>query len=61
MQIPVGPDPEAARDRLAEHGVLLSGTLDRTVFRAVTHLDVGDDDIEQAIQRIPLALERVPV
>jgi threonine aldolase len=59
VQIPLGPDPDAAQTRLAEHGVLLSGTLDPGVFRAVTHLDIGDDEIEQAIERIPWALATV--
>jgi threonine aldolase len=54
--VEVGPDPAAAARRLAEHGVLLSGTLDPTVFRALTHLDIGDADIEAAIERIPRAL-----
>jgi hypothetical protein len=26
------------------------------VLRAVTHLDIDDDDIEQAIERVPRAL-----
>ena len=47
--------------RLAEHGVLLSGTLDPGVFRAVTHLDIGDHDIDAAIERIPRALAGVGV
>jgi threonine aldolase len=59
VQVGVGPDPEAARRSLAEQGVLLSGTLDPSVFRAVTHLDIGDDAIEQAIERIPRALAAV--
>jgi threonine aldolase len=56
VQIEVGPDPEAAGRHLREHGVLLSGTLQPTVLRAVTHLDVGDREIEDAIERIPRAL-----
>ena len=56
VQVEVGPDPPAAARRLQEHGVLLSGTLEPDVFRAVTHLDIGDDEIDAAIERIPRAL-----
>jgi threonine aldolase len=59
VMIDVGPDPEAARCALAGHGVLLSGTLEPSVLRAVTHLDLGDAEIEQAIVRIPRALAAV--
>lgn len=41
---------------LAAHGVGLSPTIHRGVLRAVTHLDVDDDDIDRAIELIPLAL-----
>jgi threonine aldolase len=41
---------------LAEQGVALSPTIHRGVLRAVTHLDVADDDIDRAIELIPLAL-----
>jgi threonine aldolase len=43
------PDLDATSflDRLAAHGVLLS-PFTRTRVRAVTHLDVGDDDITRA-------------
>lgn len=56
VQIPVGSDPDSARERLRQHGVLLSSTLQPTVLRAVTHLDIDDHDVEQAIERIPRAL-----
>jgi len=47
--------------RLQHAGVGLSGTIHPTVMRAVTHLDVGDDDIERAAELIPQALfDRVP-
>ena len=47
--------------RLQQAGVGLSGTIHPTVMRAVTHLDVGDDDIERAAELIPQALlARVP-
>ena len=41
---------------LAEHGVGLSPTVHPGVLRAVTHLDVGDEDIDRALELIPLAL-----
>jgi threonine aldolase len=42
--------------RLAEAGVGLSGTVEPGVIRAVTHLDVSDDDVERAIELVPAAL-----
>src|SRR5215213_3826811 len=45
-----------ALERLKEHGVGLSSTVHPTKLRAVTHLDVSDDDIERAIDLIPRAL-----
>jgi threonine aldolase len=45
-----------ALERLHQAGVGLSGTAHRTKLRAVTHLDVTDDDIERAIELIPRAL-----
>jgi threonine aldolase len=45
------PDEPGLRDRLFERGVGVGG-LRPGWLRAVTHLDVGDDDIEQAIERI---------
>jgi len=53
---PLGLTREEALGRLREHGVLLSTTVHPTVIRAVTHLDVGDDDLERAIDAIPRAL-----
>jgi threonine aldolase len=53
---PLGLTREEALARLREHGVLLSTTVHPTVLRAVTHLDVSDDDIEQACELIPRAL-----
>ena len=47
--------PEAAR-RLADAGVGLSATVHPGVLRAVTHLDVDDDDIDRAIELVPAAL-----
>ena len=42
--------------KLAEAGVGLSGTVKPGVLRAVTHLDVDDDDIDRAIELVPRAL-----
>ena len=42
--------------RLADAGVGLSTTIHPTVIRAVTHLDVTDDDIARASELIPEAL-----
>lgn len=45
-----------ALERLHAAGVDLSGTMLPGVLRAVTHLDVSDDDIDRAIETIPRAL-----
>jgi threonine aldolase len=45
-----------AIERLARAGVGLSGTIQPGVIRAVTHLDVTDEDIERAIEVVPGAL-----
>ncbi len=42
--------------RLAAAGVGVTGTIFPTVVRALTHLDVSDEDIEQAARLIPQAL-----
>jgi threonine aldolase len=52
----LGVTKAEALARLAEHGVGLSGTIHPTKLRAVTHLDVSDEDIERAIELIPRAL-----
>ena len=56
VQIDVGPDRAGAIDRIRQRGVLVSTTVHPSIVRAVTHLDVSDDDIEQAIEAIPAAL-----
>src|SRR5215210_6549827 len=56
VQVDVGPDRPAAIERIKAHGVLVSTTVHPTVVRAVTHLDVSDEDIELAIEAIPTAL-----
>lgn len=53
---PLGLTKSDALARLAEQGVGLSGTIHPTKLRAVTHLDVSDEDIERAIELIPRAL-----
>ena len=59
VQIDVGPERADAIDRLREHGVLVSTTVHPTVVRAVTHLDISDDDIDTALAAIPQALQTV--
>jgi threonine aldolase len=56
VQIEVGPDRAGALARLREQGLMLSTTIHPTVVRAVTHLDVSDEDIDAAIAGIPRAL-----
>jgi threonine aldolase len=48
--VPISDDP-GLRERLLEHGVAVGG-LRQGWLRAVTHLDVGDDEIELAIERM---------
>jgi len=52
---PLGLSLDEALARLREAGVLLSETGPRRL-RALTHLDVSDDDVERAIELIPAAL-----
>jgi threonine aldolase len=52
----LGLERAEALARLEAEGVGLSGTVVPGVLRAVTHLDVGDDDIERAIELAPRAL-----
>ena len=51
-----------ATERLLAEGVRVSGTLHPGVLRAVTHLGIGDEDIDHAIEAIPRALgaQRLP-
>jgi threonine aldolase len=58
VQIDVGLDRAEAIERMKERGVLVSTTVHPTVVRAVTHLDITDEDIEAAIEAIPAALRR---
>ena len=48
--VPISDEPEL-RERLLERGVGVGG-LRPGWLRAVTHLDVGDEDVEQAIERM---------
>ncbi len=52
----IGLTSAEALDRLRAGGVALSITVHPNVLRAVTHLDVTDEDIEVAIDVIPRAL-----
>jgi kynureninase len=45
------PDEPGLQQRLAEAGVLVGG-LRPGWLRAVTHLDVSDEDVGQAIERM---------
>jgi threonine aldolase len=56
VQIDVGPDRGRAIERIKERGVLVSTTVHPTVVRAVTHLDISDDDIGTAIEALSAAL-----
>jgi threonine aldolase len=60
VQIDVGPDRPAGIERMKDHGVLVSTTVHPTIVRAVTHLDISDDDIDHAIEVIPAALSKAP-
>ena len=53
---PLALSPKEALARLWEHGVGLSMTAHPTRLRAVTHLEVTDEDIERAVGLIPRAL-----
>jgi threonine aldolase len=52
----LGLSADDAVARLRAEGVLLSMTSRPNVLRAVTHLDVSADDVEEAVERIPHAL-----
>jgi threonine aldolase len=53
---PLGLERTDVLARLRDAGVGLSPTIHPTVIRAVTHLGITDDDIAQALERIPAAL-----
>jgi threonine aldolase len=52
----LGLEGDEAIARLRAAGVLLSFAVGRGVLRAVTHLGVSREDIEEAVKRIPRAL-----
>jgi len=54
----LGLTSHEALARLESKGIGLSATVHPNVLRAVTHLDVTDDNIELAIELIPSALRR---
>jgi threonine aldolase len=53
---PLGLGRDEALARLREAGVGLSSTIHATVIRAVTHLDLDDDDVARARELVPAAL-----
>jgi threonine aldolase len=53
---PLGLTRSEALQRLREARVALSTTVHPSVMRAVTHLDVSDDEVDAAIELIPRAL-----
>jgi len=53
---PLGLERHEALERLRNEDVGLSGTPQPTVLRAVTHLDISDEDIDRALEAIPRAL-----
>ena len=59
VQVDVAALGLSSRDalaRLADAGVLLSGTVRPGVIRALTHLDIDDADVDRAIEAVPQAL-----
>jgi len=52
----LGLDTSDALARLAEEGIGLSMTPHPGVLRALTHLDIDDEDIDEAIERVPRAV-----
>jgi threonine aldolase len=56
VQIDVGPDRAGAIERMKANDVLVSTTVHPTLVRAVTHLDITDEDVDVAIDAIPAAL-----
>jgi threonine aldolase len=53
---PLGLSKPEALERTHQAGVGVSGTVHPSRLRAVTHLDVTDDNIERAIEILPQAL-----
>jgi threonine aldolase len=55
----LGLDNGTALEAMRGAGVALSPTIHPGILRAVTHLDVDDDDIEHALRAVPEALGAV--
>jgi hypothetical protein len=53
---PLGLTMPDAIARAEAAGVGISDTVNPTILRALTHLDISDDDIERAIEVVPQAL-----
>jgi len=53
---PLGLTRDEALARLRDAGVGLSSTIHPTVLRAVTHLDLSDEDVERAVELVAPAL-----
>jgi threonine aldolase len=57
VQVDVAPlSSQEAVELLAREGVGLSATIHPSVLRAVTHLDLDDEDIDAALAAVPRAL-----
>jgi threonine aldolase len=56
----IGRDRSATLADLAERGVGLSSTIHPTVVRAVTHLDLTDEDVDRALEILCGALAGAP-
>jgi threonine aldolase len=53
---PLGLTRDDALAQLREAGVGLSSTIHPTVLRAVTHLDLTEEDVDRACELVPRAL-----
>ncbi len=53
---PLGTSVADALARLRDHGVGLSATIHPTIIRAVTHLEITDEDVERAVEGAAAAL-----
>jgi threonine aldolase len=53
---PLGLGRDEALARIRDRGVALSSTVHPTVLRAVTHLDLDDEDVARACELVPAAL-----
>ena len=53
----LGLDAGEAIERLLGEGIRVSGTVHSGLLRAVTHLEITDEDIERAVDGIPRALD----